>query len=126
MSSIKLGGLAPVSCECLASSAANPLGLVPSPLVPSHRYAWYTLTPYGCMQVGTETEGSLMAPAERTGASAMRPSFGTIGRSGVMSLVDSLVSVQTSSYKGRQRVASPCTLLALSLFACRHAPYTCF
>ena len=33
-----------------------------------------------------------MAPAERTGATALRPSFGCIGRSGVMSLVDSLVS----------------------------------
>ena len=43
------------------------------------------------LQVGTETEGSLMAPAERTGATAMRPTFGLIGRSGVMSLVDSLV-----------------------------------
>ena len=32
-----------------------------------------------------------MAPAERTGATGMRPSFGVIGRSGVMTLVDSLV-----------------------------------
>lgn len=44
-------------------------------------------------QVGTETEGSLMAPAERTGATAMRPSFGAVGRSGIMSLVDSLVEL---------------------------------
>ena len=43
------------------------------------------------LQLGTETEGSLMAPAERTGATGMRPSFGIIGRSGVMTLVDSLV-----------------------------------
>ena len=32
-----------------------------------------------------------MAPAERVGATGMRPSFGVIGRSGVMTLVDSLV-----------------------------------
>ena len=43
--------------------------------------------------VGTETEGSLMAPAERCGATAMRPTFGAVGRSGVMSLVDSLVRI---------------------------------
>lgn len=41
--------------------------------------------------LGTETEGSLMAPAERCGTTAMRPTFGAVGRSGVMSLVDSLV-----------------------------------
>lgn len=40
--------------------------------------------------LGTETEGSLLAPAERCGATAMRPTFGAVGRSGVMSLVDSL------------------------------------
>ncbi|KAK9825906.1 hypothetical protein WJX81_004298 [Elliptochloris bilobata] len=43
--------------------------------------------------IGTETEGSLMAPAERCGATALRPTFGAIGRSGVMSLVDSLDKV---------------------------------
>ena len=43
------------------------------------------------LQLGTETEGSLMAPAERVGATGMRPSFGVIGRSGVMTLVDTLV-----------------------------------
>ena len=32
-----------------------------------------------------------MAPAERVGATGMRPSFGLIGRSGVMTLVDTLV-----------------------------------
>ena len=32
-----------------------------------------------------------MAPAERTGATGMRPSFGVVGRAGVMTLVDSLV-----------------------------------
>ena len=41
--------------------------------------------------IGTETEGSLMAPAERCGATALRPTFGAVGRAGVMSLVDSLV-----------------------------------
>ncbi|EIE21164.1 amidase signature enzyme [Coccomyxa subellipsoidea C-169] len=56
--------------------------------------------------VGTETEGSLMAPAERTGATALRPSFGLIGRSGVMSLVDSLDKVGPFC-----RAASDCVLV---------------
>ena len=53
------------------------------------------------MQLGTETEGSLMAPAERVGATGMRPSFGIIGRSGVMTLVDTLVRFPTP---GSQKV----------------------
>ncbi len=59
-----------------------------------HDYGWVNMAEaptFLLMQVGTETEGSLMAPAERTGATALRPTFGLIGRSGVMSLVDSLV-----------------------------------
>lgn len=43
--------------------------------------------------VGTETEGSLMSPAATCGATAMRPSLGSIGRSYVMTLADSLVSI---------------------------------
>ena len=42
--------------------------------------------------VGTETEGSLMSPADTCGVTAMRPSLGSIGRSYVMTLADSLVS----------------------------------
>ncbi|CAK0784217.1 hypothetical protein CVIRNUC_007421 [Coccomyxa viridis] len=56
--------------------------------------------------LGTETEGSLMAPAERTGATGMRPSFGVIGRSGVMTLVDSLDKVGPFC-----RAASDCALI---------------
>ncbi|BDA44986.1 Glutamyl-tRNA(Gln) amidotransferase subunit A [Coccomyxa sp. Obi] len=56
--------------------------------------------------VGTETEGSLMAPAERTGATALRPTFGLIGRSGVMSLVDSLDKMGPFC-----RAASDCALI---------------
>ena len=41
--------------------------------------------------IGTETEGSLMSPADTCGVSAMRPSLGSIGRSYVMTLADSLV-----------------------------------
>ncbi len=53
--------------------------------------------------VGTETEGSLMAPAERCGATAMRPTFGAVGRSGVMSLVDSLVRIPRRCLPRRHR-----------------------
>ncbi|CAL5229954.1 g13383 [Coccomyxa viridis] len=56
--------------------------------------------------LGTETEGSLMAPAERVGATGMRPSFGVIGRSGVMTLVDTLDKVGPFC-----RAASDCALI---------------
>ena len=66
-----------------------------------------------------------MAPAERTGATAMRPSFGTIGRSGVMSLVDSLVSVQTqtSCLTVLQRKLCTCLLHGACSPECRHASH---
>ena len=41
--------------------------------------------------IGTETEGSLMSPAATCGSSSMRPSLGSVGRSYVMMLADSLV-----------------------------------
>eukprot|EP00884_Botryococcus_braunii_P023682 jgi/Botrbrau1/9999/Bobra.0012s0088.1 len=40
--------------------------------------------------LGSETQGSLVSPAERNGVTALRPSFGTIGRTGTMSLAESL------------------------------------
>jgi len=40
---------------------------------------------------GTETAGSITYPAARCGVTALRPTFGTIGRSGVMSISESLV-----------------------------------
>ena len=49
--------------------------------------------------VGTETEGSLMSPAETCGTSAMRPSMGSIGRSYTMTLADSLVRHMCPAYK---------------------------
>ncbi|KAK7399304.1 hypothetical protein VNO78_10485 [Psophocarpus tetragonolobus] len=39
---------------------------------------------------GTETAGSITFPAARCGVTALRPTFGTIGRSGVMSISESL------------------------------------
>ncbi|KAK7369583.1 hypothetical protein VNO80_11624 [Phaseolus coccineus] len=39
---------------------------------------------------GTETAGSITYPAARCGVTALRPTFGTIGRSGVMSISESL------------------------------------
>ncbi|XP_058092827.1 uncharacterized protein LOC131239238 isoform X2 [Magnolia sinica] len=40
--------------------------------------------------VGSETAGSITYPAARCGVTALRPTFGTIGRSGVMSISESL------------------------------------
>ncbi|GAB2273925.1 hypothetical protein Dimus_008697 [Dionaea muscipula] len=40
--------------------------------------------------IGSETAGSITYPAARCGVTALRPSFGTIGRSGVMSISESL------------------------------------
>lgn len=41
--------------------------------------------------IGSETAGSMMYPADRCGVTALRPTFGTVGRTGVMSVSDSLV-----------------------------------
>ena len=60
-----------------------------------------------------------MAPAERTGATAMRPSFGAIGRSGVMSLVDSLVRAINSLQGQSGEHVSSC-----QLYQCAHAACT--
>ncbi|XP_078433456.1 amidase family protein isoform X2 [Wolffia australiana] len=40
--------------------------------------------------IGSETAGSLTYPAARCGVTALRPTFGTVGRSGVMSISESL------------------------------------
>ncbi|RME66790.1 MAG: amidase, partial [Alphaproteobacteria bacterium] len=40
--------------------------------------------------IGTETMGSIISPANRTGAAGLRPTFGRIGRSGTMALCWSL------------------------------------
>lgn len=42
--------------------------------------------------IGSETSGSMMYPADRCGVTALRPTFGTVGRTGVMSVSDSLVA----------------------------------
>eukprot|EP00891_Asterochloris_glomerata_P006024 jgi/Astpho2/6024/fgenesh1_pm.00084_%23_11_t len=43
--------------------------------------------------VGTETGGSITFPADTNGVSALRPSFGLVGRSWIMSLAESLDKV---------------------------------
>lgn len=43
--------------------------------------------------IGSETAGSITYPASRCGVTALRPTFGTVGRTGVMSISESLVSV---------------------------------
>ncbi|KAL8123162.1 uncharacterized protein LOC141717438 isoform X2 [Apium graveolens] len=40
--------------------------------------------------IGSETAGSMTYPAARCGVTALRPTFGTVGRTGVMSLSESL------------------------------------
>ncbi|CAK7336879.1 unnamed protein product [Dovyalis caffra] len=40
--------------------------------------------------IGSETAGSITYPAARCGVTALRPTFGTVGRTGVMSLAESL------------------------------------
>lgn len=40
--------------------------------------------------IGSETAGSITYPASRCGVTALRPTFGAVGRSGVMSISESL------------------------------------
>ncbi|KAJ8536131.1 hypothetical protein K7X08_034532 [Anisodus acutangulus] len=40
--------------------------------------------------IGSETTGSITIPVSRCGVTALRPTFGAVGRTGVMSLVESL------------------------------------
>jgi hypothetical protein len=46
--------------------------------------------------IGSETAGSITYPATRCGVTALRPTFGTVGRTGVMSISESLVVPQSS------------------------------
>lgn len=48
--------------------------------------------------IGSETAGSLTYPASRCGITSLRPTFGAVGRSGVMSLSESLVGSQCSVF----------------------------
>lgn len=41
--------------------------------------------------IGSETVGSLTLPASHCGVTALRPTFGIVGRTGVMSISESLV-----------------------------------
>ena len=41
--------------------------------------------------IGSETAGSITYPAARCGVTALRPTFGTVARTGVMSISESLV-----------------------------------
>ncbi|PON97498.1 Amidase signature domain containing protein, partial [Trema orientale] len=54
--------------------------------------------PAACISaVGSETVGSMTLPASRCGVTALRPTFGVVGRTGVMSISESLV-VPNSSF----------------------------
>lgn len=44
--------------------------------------------------IGSETAGSITYPAARCGVTAFRPTFGTVGRTGVLSLSESLVETE--------------------------------
>lgn len=43
--------------------------------------------------IGSETAGSITYPASRCGVTALRPTFGAVGRTGVMSIAESLVLI---------------------------------
>ncbi|EXB79408.1 Glutamyl-tRNA(Gln) amidotransferase subunit A [Morus notabilis] len=43
--------------------------------------------------IGSETVGSMTLPASRCGVTALRPTFGLVGRTGVMSILESLGTV---------------------------------
>lgn len=45
--------------------------------------------------IGSETAGSITFPAARCGVTALRPTFGTVGRTGVMSISESMVNLKT-------------------------------
>lgn len=46
--------------------------------------------------IGSETAGSITYPSARCGVTALRPTFGTVGRTGVMGISESLVLHQFS------------------------------
>lgn len=43
--------------------------------------------------IGSETAGSMTYPAARCGVTGLRPTFGMVGRTGVLSLSESLVNL---------------------------------
>ncbi|XP_023540352.1 uncharacterized protein LOC111800751 isoform X1 [Cucurbita pepo subsp. pepo] len=62
--------------EFTTGSSAGPAACTSAGLVP--------------FAIGSETAGSMTYPASRCGVTALRPTFGTVGRSGVMSISESL------------------------------------
>ncbi|KAJ4979426.1 hypothetical protein NE237_010206 [Protea cynaroides] len=62
--------------EFTTGSSAGPAASISAGLVP--------------FAIGSETAGSITYPAARCGVTALRPSFGIVGRSGVMSISESL------------------------------------
>lgn len=48
--------------------------------------------------IGSETAGSMTYPGARCGVTALRPTFGTVGRTGVMSISESLVYPKIFSF----------------------------
>lgn len=65
--------------EGSSGSSAGPAAAVAAGLVP--------------FALGTETGGSITYPANTCGVTAHRTSFGLVGRSNIMSLAESLVSI---------------------------------
>lgn len=53
--------------------------------------------------IGSETAGSMTYPAARCGVTAIRPTFGTVGRSGVMSISESLVVAMNPFFLASRR-----------------------
>ncbi|MQL77972.1 hypothetical protein Taro_010396 [Colocasia esculenta] len=62
--------------EFSTGSSAGPAACVSAGMVP--------------FAIGSETAGSITYPAARCGVTALRPTFGTVGRTGVMSISESL------------------------------------
>lgn len=56
----------------------------------------YFITGMVPFAIGSETAGSITYPAARCGVTALRPTFGTVGRTGVMSISESLVRLRLS------------------------------
>lgn len=48
--------------------------------------------------IGTETWGSMSCPSETMGVTGFRPTFGSVGRTGVMTLASSLVIMHPKPY----------------------------
>ncbi|KAJ6869394.1 hypothetical protein NC651_034211 [Populus alba x Populus x berolinensis] len=57
--------------------------------------------------IGSETAGSITYPATRCGVTALRPTFGTVGRTGVMSIAESLKCCRLYSCSGHHSGKDP-------------------